>query len=509
VAGLASRGIFTDSISVPNAPGRYSLNTALIITWREIRDNLRDWRIVVPILILTLVFPFLMDLTAHVARDFVVRYGGENAIIAERLNPFLLLIVGFFPITFSLVIALETFVGEKERNSLEPLLATPVSDGELYLGKMLAALALPLSASYLGITTYLVGLYLTMSWLPPFSLVGQILLLTTVEGLVMVSGAVIVSSQTTSVRAANLLASFIIIPMALMIQAQAIIMFWGRYQVIWWVIGGLAVVDLILVRMGMRIFNREEILSRDVGDPNLKAAARDFLGYVSRPPELALQRDRAVSPRIDLVRMYVHDIPTLIRSHGLPLLVVLISLAGAVLVGAVYATHYPVPEGIIALDSLPQDAFENLPEIDFLPRFTVPGVFLNNLRSLLLAGVLAVFSFGALALILLMIPVALIGFFAVEVAILGYSPWVFLAAFILPHGVIELPAAIIATAFALRVGAALVSPPGGLDVGQGFLLVLADFVKVFFLLVVPLLLIAAAIEVHLTPQIVLALYGGG
>jgi uncharacterized membrane protein SpoIIM required for sporulation/ABC-type transport system involved in multi-copper enzyme maturation permease subunit len=458
----------TVSVSVPNAPDRYSLNTALIITWREVRDNLRDWRIVVPILTLTLVFPFLMDFTAHVARDFVVRYGGENAIIAERLNPFLLLIVGFFPITFSLVIALETFVGEKERNSLEPLLSTPVSDGELYLGKMLAALILPLSASYLGITTYLVGLYLTMGWLPPFSLVGQILLLTTVEGLVMVSGAVIVSSQTTSVRAANLLASFIIIPMALMVQVQSIIMFWGRYQVIWWVIGGLVVVDLILVRMGMRIFNREEILW-----------------------------------------MYVHDIPTLIRSHGLPLLVVLISLAGAALLGGFYATHYPVPEGIIALDSLPQDAFENLPEIDFLPRFNVTGIFLNNLRSLLLAGVLAVFSFGALALILLMIPVALIGFFAVEVAILGYSPWVFLAAFILPHGVIELPAAIIATAFALRVGAALVSPPAGLDVGQGLLLVLADFVKVFFLLVVPLLLIAAVIEVHLTPQIVLALYGGG
>ncbi len=497
------------SLGVPYALRRNSLDTALIITWREIRDNLRDWRIVAPILILTLIFPFLMDFTAHVARDFVMRYGGENAIIAERLNPFLLMIVGFFPISFSLVIALETFVGEKERNSLEPLLSTPVSDGELYLGKMLAALLLPLSASYLGISAYLVGLYLTMGWLPPFSLLGQILMLTTVEGLVMVSGAVIVSSQTTSVRAANLLASFIIIPVALLVQAQSIIMFWGRYEVIWWVIGGLVVVDLILVRMGMRIFNREEILSRDVDNLNLKTAVRDFLGYFSRPPELALQREGAVSPRIDLVRMYVHDIPTLIRLHWLPLLVVLISLTGAVLVGAVYATHHPVPEGIIALDSLPQDAFENLPEIDFLPRFNVTGIFLNNLRSLLLAGLLAVFSFGALALILLMIPVALVGFFAVEVGILGYSPWVFLLAFILPHGIIELPAAIIATAFALRVGAALVSPPAELDVGQGFLLVLADFVKVFCLLVVPLLLIAAALEVHLTPVIVLALYGGG
>ena len=119
---------------------RHSLSTALIITRRELRDSLRDWRIVAPVLVLTLVFPVLMDFTAGVARAFVLRYGAENAIIAERLNPFLLMIVGFFPITFSLVIALETFVGEKERSSLEPLLSMPVSDGELYLGKMLAAL---------------------------------------------------------------------------------------------------------------------------------------------------------------------------------------------------------------------------------------------------------------------------------------------------------------------------------------------------------------------------------
>jgi stage II sporulation protein M len=114
-----------------------------------------------------------------------------------------------------------------------------------------------------------------------------------------------------------------------------------------------------------------------------------------------------------------------------------------------------------------------------------------------------------LAVVLLMIPIALVGFFTAEVGMLGYSPLAFVAAFILPHGVFELPAAVIATAFALRVGAALVSPPAGLDVGQGFLLVLADFCKVFLLLVVPLILVAAVIEVSVTPYIVLALYGAG
>jgi len=484
-----------------------ALSTALIITRREVRDSLRDWRIVAPIAILTLVFPFLMDFTANLAREFVLRYGGANAIIAERLNPFLFMIVGFFPITFSLVIALETFVGEKERNSLEPLLATPISDTQLYLGKMLGALALPLAGSWVSICIYLAGAYFSQNWLPDPLLMVQVVLLTAGQALVMVSGAVVVSSQTTSVRAANLLASFIIIPMALLVQAESLVLFWGQYEVIWWVIAGLGVADLILIRMGVRIFNREEILSRELDQINLRRIARSFAGYFARPPEQALKRDSA--GRLDLVRMYRHDIPTLIAAHWLPILVVCLTLAAAVGAGAIYAADYPLPAGTLQLESLPRDAFEDLPQVGFLPRFTVSGVFFNNLRSLALAGILALFSFGVLAVVLLMAPLAIVGFFAAQLGALGYSPLVFVGTFILPHGIVELPAAIIATAFALRIGAALVSPPAGLDVGQGLLLVVADFLKIFLLLVIPLLLIAALIEVHITPQVVLAVYGAG
>jgi uncharacterized membrane protein SpoIIM required for sporulation len=190
------------------------------------------------------------------------------------------------------------------------------------------------------------------------------------------------------------------------------------------------------------------------------------------------------------------------------LAVVLIALTGASILGAYYATRFPLPAGSVQLDNLPGDAFERLPSVGFLPHFSTAGIFFNNVRAITLAAGLGIFSFGTLALILLMIPLALIGFFAVEVSLLGYSPWVFVMAFLLPHGIVELPAAIIGTAFAVRVGAALVSPPLGLDVGQGFLLALADFCKIFVFLVIPLLLIAALIEANLTPQIVLALYSG-
>ena len=42
-----------------------ALRPALVITKREIRDQLRDWRVIFPVLGLTLFFPFLMNFTAQ------------------------------------------------------------------------------------------------------------------------------------------------------------------------------------------------------------------------------------------------------------------------------------------------------------------------------------------------------------------------------------------------------------------------------------------------------------
>jgi ABC-type Na+ efflux pump permease subunit len=260
-----------------------SLRRAWIIARRDLHDTLRDWRILTPIVILTLIFPWLMNWTAQIAIDFVQQRG--SPIIGERLIPFLLMIVGFFPISFSLVIALETFVGEKERRSIEPLLSMPITDLELYLGKMIAATALPLIGSLLGISVYLAGLYGSIGWLPNLELFIQIFVLNIIAALVMVAGAVVVSSQTTSVRAANLLASFIIVPMALLIQAESVIMFWGNYNTLWVIAGGLIVVMLILMRMGVKRFNREEILGREIDELNLRRMGQLFVHFFLQSPK--------------------------------------------------------------------------------------------------------------------------------------------------------------------------------------------------------------------------------
>jgi uncharacterized membrane protein SpoIIM required for sporulation len=492
---------------------RFSIRRAWIIGRRELRDTLRDWRIVSPIIILTLLFPWLMNWTAQLVTEFVQLRGAT--IIGERLIPFLLMIVGFFPISFSLVVALETFVGEKERRSIEPLLSMPITDLELYLGKVLAATALPLLGSVLGISVYLTGLYWSIGYTPPLELLVQIFVLNIISALVMVSGAVVVSSQTTSVRASNLLASFIIIPMALLIQGESVVMFWGSFDTLWIIALGLLVVMVILVRMGVKTFNREEILGREIDNLNLRRAGRLFRHFFVAPPgqfatALRDSKNKSVPLRLTgwITRVYRHDLPFLLRHNWMPVVVVVLSLVAAAVLGWVYVAKLPLPQGVLTLENLPDQDFDSLSNVSFLPSLTTTGILVHNVQVLLLAGLAAVLSLGVLSILMLMVPIGIIGFFAGQIAWLGYSPLTFVAVFVLPHGLFEIPAAIIATAFALRIGASITAPREGLTVGEGLVAAAADFAKVFLFLVVPLLLIAAFVEANLTLELVRWAYGG-
>jgi uncharacterized membrane protein SpoIIM required for sporulation/ABC-type transport system involved in multi-copper enzyme maturation permease subunit len=474
---------------------------------REIWDTLRDWRMVVPIVILTLFFPALMSWVANYALRGVAQYGAE--IVGERMIPFLLMVVGFFPISFSLVIALETFVGEKERRSLEPLLATPLTDAQLYLGKTLAAMIPPLLAAYLGITVYLAGLYVIEGWTPPLILLVLVVVLTTAKGVVMVSGAVVVSSQTTSVRAANLLASFIIIPMALLVQGEALIMFWANYDVLWWIVLFLLVVDVVLVRMGIRIFNREELLGREIDELNLPYLWRVFLGRLRWEPWF-FGRDVSRLPAWSrwlgvLGGLYLRDIPAILRRSRLAVAAVVIALLLSAYVGYAFAAQYPFPPDLLQRQVSAQ-SFTRSQNLGLFS-FTAWGVLYHNLRVLVAAALLAVFSFGALAIALMMLPLAVIFFLVVQAAPV-YDPVLFFAAAVLPHGVLEIPAVVLSTALSVRLGAAFMARPQGLTVSEGWLWALADLVKVFFALVLPLLALAAVVEVYVTPLIVVRVLGG-
>lgn len=503
----AGIGIQPDHEALP----AFNRRIVLTLLRRELQDSLRDWRIMVPVFLLTGIFPFLMNLTARLTFDFLSRY--DAGLIAERMVPFGMLVVGFFPITFSLVISLETFVGEKERNSLEALFATPASDLELYLGKLLAALLLPLAAAYVGTAVYVLGIQRAALVSLPAELLLQILLLITLKGLVMVSGAVIVSSHTTSVRASNLLASFIIIPAALLVQVEALLMFWASYDALWAIAAGLVVVVVILIRAGMRTFNREEILSRELDVLNLRRIAQLWSRLWRAAPAEAQRAARtldALSP-LSARRLYRTDLPALLREARPALGAAGIVMAAGFVIGLWLTARYPLPPGLIdlstAAETISREGLaDRVPGWSVLPKFNAGAIFGHNARAVILALLASFFSFGALSLLLIGLPMTVVGFLAGQVSLAGQSGLLFLAAFILPHALLEIPATLIATAFSLRIGAMLISPPARFTAGEALLRGLADFTKVFLLLVLPLLAAAAVIEVYVTPAVIGLLY---
>ncbi len=471
-----------------------SFRPVWIITRREVLDQFRDWRIIFPVVILTVFFPWLMNFTAQQAVGFVQRYGAP--LIAERLIPFLLMIVGFFPISVSLVIALESFVGEKERHSIEPLLGCPLTDGQLYLGKLLAAMVPPLCASYLGILVYLVGIYFSVGWRPAPQLLVQILLLTTVQALLMVSGAVVVSSQTTSVRAANLLASFIIIPVALLIQGEAIIMFWGRYSVLWWAILGQLIIIGLLVRTGVAHFNREELLGRELDILNLGWGWRVF-------------KNAFVGSARSLGGWYRHELGDTLVKLRIPMAMMVLGLAAGVWLGAGQAQVFPLPASVLNLRGLDKGFIEGLEAYHFFSAGSIGTVWFHNIRTILLATVMGIFSFGVLGMIVLVLPMAIIGYFMGNMTTVGLSPVSFFSALVLPHGVLEIPALILTGAAILQLGATLAAPAPGMTIGEAWLRSLADWARVIVGLVIPLFLGAAVLEVLVTPRLAVMILGGG
>lgn len=464
---------------------RTNLIPALQITKREVRDQFRDWRIIFPILGLTVFFPFLMNFTAQQALKFVEQYGAT--IVAERLIPFLFMIVGFFPISVSLVIALETFVGEKERSSIEPLLNTPLKDWQLYLGKLLSSTVPPLISSYLGMAVYLGGLISSGVKIPEPIILLQLVALTTVQAFVMVAAAVIVSTQTTSVRAANLLASFIVIPSALLIQGESIVVFWGDYTTLWWAILGMGVFAGLLIRVGLAHFRREELLGREIDVLNLRWGWRIF-------------KMRFLDGAANIWKWY-RSVFSTIANLKLSILVVFAMLIIAVFLGYSQADKYQIPLNDLGISDFISRYQDVAPLLTGQGISSVFAYGWQNLRVLLISLLLGFFSFGVLGVLPSILSLGVVGYLMAILQQVNLTPWQYLLGFILPHGIFEIPAVVISTAAVLKIGAGLAKPDNQRSVSEVWLSLLADWAKVMIGVVIPLLILAAIVEVWITPRI--------
>jgi uncharacterized membrane protein SpoIIM required for sporulation/ABC-type transport system involved in multi-copper enzyme maturation permease subunit len=470
---------------------RRDLEAIWLIARREFIDQFRDWRIVVPMLLLVTLFPFIADDTTRQAIGFMNRFGGD--LILDNLIPFVVLVIGFFPLSFTLVVALESFVGEKERGTIEPLLSSPLEDKHLYLGKLLVGITTPLVFSYASIGIYLFLVGRRDVEFPGAYMLALIFLLTFAHAVLMVSSAIVISVQATTIRAANLLASFVVVPVAFLLQGETILIFWGNEDVLWFAIVAVTLLSGLLVRLGLAHFRREYLLGREIDTLDFKLMWRRF-------------RDRFTGNAGSISEWYRREIPETLRQLRQPLAIVLLLAAITGIVSYLWVVEYVpshlnlTPERVSNLRTF---VAENLGNLDQLSTaLPAPVLFFHNARTTVAFLALGLVSFSTLGLTLFIGNIGLVGGVMGAASIVGFSPLLTFAAGVLPHGIFELTAIFLATAAMFKVGAQLVTPQTEKSLGEILLLSLADWFRVFIGVVLPLLAIAAVIEVYITPIVI-------
>jgi ABC-type Na+ efflux pump permease subunit len=254
--------------------------------WLEVR---RNWQILFPILLVPMIFCILLpsiillipesssdpgdlggllSILPEVIRTEIAGFN-ENQTIAYLMltfvfMPFFLLI----PAMASSVIASDSFAGEKERKTIEGLLATPLTDAELMVGKMLVAFVPSMLVTFASFTAYtaivdFLGFSLFGRFvLPNINWVLSIFLLSPAVAMAGIAVTVIVSARVKGFRESQQLSVLIIVPiMGLVVgQALGVLLLVPEVIIILFVV--FAIIDLIILRIGLGMFEREEILSR-------------------------------------------------------------------------------------------------------------------------------------------------------------------------------------------------------------------------------------------------------
>lgn len=172
------------------------------------------------------------------------------------------------PIMVASVIAADSFVGEKERKTLEALIYTPTSDRELYVAKMLTPWMLAIAVSVIGLVVYAVVVNAAL-----WPVVGRVFFpnLTWILLAVWVSPAaaglglgaiVLVSSRVSTFMEAQQTGGLMVLPIVvLMISQMAGIIYFGVELVLG--LGAvLLVIDAVILWYGARRFQRGELMAR-------------------------------------------------------------------------------------------------------------------------------------------------------------------------------------------------------------------------------------------------------
>lgn len=257
---------------------------------KDLREILRNPQLVAPLvvvpLLFTVVFPIAIILLGNnpaimasvnglgafldnlpegiVPAGFTEQQTIVYAAIVYFLAPMFLIV----PVMFSSVIASSSFVGEKERRTLEGLLYTPLTNRELVLAKVLVSVIPAVVVSWAAFVIYAVIVnvlgnpVIGEAFFPTTTWILMIVLLVPLVAILSTSLTVGVSGRATTMQGAQSVAVIIVLPVVGLVVSQATGLMLFDVPVVLAAVSVLAVVDVIVFLAVARTFQRERIITR-------------------------------------------------------------------------------------------------------------------------------------------------------------------------------------------------------------------------------------------------------
>ncbi len=186
----------------------------------------------------------------------------QGALFNAALLYFLIL-----PVMIPVTLGVYSVVGEKEQGTLEPLLATCISDIELFLGKSLVAVIPALLLTWAVFGLFLLATSLILSGQIPAGVLSlswllSIFLLSPLLAVFAALVAMIISSRSSDSRAAYQFAGLAVVPalVPLIVYSARLTAVDLKFVAIE---GGVLLgLNAALLFLGIKLFGREEILTR-------------------------------------------------------------------------------------------------------------------------------------------------------------------------------------------------------------------------------------------------------
>ncbi|MEM0118538.1 MAG: ABC transporter permease subunit [Conexivisphaerales archaeon] len=263
-------------------------NTYLIFKkdWMEIS---RNWQVLIPVIVVPVFFSMALPLIIYIFPLNVSSLGPLQNLFntlpdyakqrLESLSPgqlaFYMVSVFFFapfflviPLIASSVIASDSFAGEKERKTIESLLATPISDHSMFLGKMLVSFSAAMFATlgsflvYAAVVDVLALGIFGKPILPDISWLILIFMLAPAVSLASVGLTVTISAKVKGFREAQQINAILIIPILIGIFSEAWITVILGPEALLSLTLFFVCVDVAMFYIGVKLFKREDIMAK-------------------------------------------------------------------------------------------------------------------------------------------------------------------------------------------------------------------------------------------------------